>query len=104
MTFRLKLAAMIAVTSVAWSSGSAHAWHEKGHMMVAAVAWEQMTPAVRARAIELLKINPDYSKSIAGVADDLKDKTACSRIPSSGLRIHALNGPPLSTRFTASPP
>jgi hypothetical protein len=79
MTFRLKLAAMIAVAGVAWSSGSAHAWHEKGHMMVAAVAWEQMTPAVRGRAIELLKINPDYSKWIAGVADDLKDKTAFMR-------------------------
>ena len=79
MTFRLKLAAMIAVTGVAWSSGSAHAWHEKGHMMVAAVAWEQMTPAVRARAIQLLKINKDYNKWIAGVADDMKDKTAFMR-------------------------
>lgn len=79
MTLRLKLAAMIAVTGVVWSSGSAQAWHEKGHMMVAAVAWEQMTPAVRARAIQLLKINPDYNTWIAGVADDQKDKTAFMR-------------------------
>jgi len=79
MTFRLKLAVMIAVTGVAWSSGSAHAWHEQGHMMVAAVAWEQMTPAVRTRAIELFKINPDYNKWIAGVADNVKDKTAFMR-------------------------
>jgi hypothetical protein len=79
MTFRLKLAAMIAATGVACSSGRAHAWHEQGHMMVAAVAWEQMTSAVRARAIQLLKINPDYNKWISGVADDLKDKTAFMR-------------------------
>lgn len=79
MTFRLKLAAMIAVAGIAWSSGSAKAWHAAGHMMVAAVAWDQMTPTARARAIELLKLNPDYNSWIAGVADAEKDKTAFMR-------------------------
>src|ERR1041385_2191206 len=79
MTFRLKLAAMIAVAGIAWSSASANAWHAAGHMMVAAVAWDQMTPTARARAIELLKLNPDYNSWIAGVADAEKDKTAFVR-------------------------
>jgi hypothetical protein len=57
-------------------SFNAEAWHAAGHMMVAAVAWEQMTPAARARATELLKLNPDYDKWIAGVPDADKDKTA----------------------------
>lgn len=58
---------------------TASAWHEKGHMMVAAVAWEQMTPATRTRAIQLLKINPDYNTWINGVPDALKDKVAFMR-------------------------
>jgi hypothetical protein len=79
MASRSKLAALVAATGIAWSSGSAHAWHEQGHMMVAAVAWEQMTDAVRARAIQPLRINKDYDKWISGVPDNLKDKTAFMR-------------------------
>ena len=32
--------------------------------MVAAVAWEKLNPAVKKRAIELLKLNPDYETFI----------------------------------------
>jgi hypothetical protein len=36
------------------------AWDDFGHMTVAAVAWRQLTPAARARATQLLRLNPDY--------------------------------------------
>jgi len=50
------------------------AWGAAGHEAVAYVAWQQMTPAVRSRVIELLKLvptlqNPDKTKSIPGFAE-----------------------------------
>jgi S1/P1 Nuclease len=39
------------------------AWDDQGHMMVAALAWTQLSSdTLRARATTLLKLNPDYSK------------------------------------------
>jgi hypothetical protein len=35
-----------------------HAWDELGHRVVARIAWDHMTPAARARAIELLMAAP----------------------------------------------
>lgn len=40
----------------------ANAWNSIGHMAVAYVAWQQLTPATRLRAIALLKKNPFYKK------------------------------------------
>ncbi len=45
----------------------AFAWNGRGHMVVAAVAWEKMTPGARSRAIALLKLNPQFSDWIASV-------------------------------------
>lgn len=47
------------------------AWGNTGHEAVAYVAWQQMTPAARARAIELIKLvptlhNANNTKSIPG--------------------------------------
>lgn len=47
---------------------SALAWNDHGHMAVAAVAWNHMSAAARARAAELLQRNPDYPQWVAGVA------------------------------------
>ena len=39
------------------------AWDNQGHMMVAALAWKQLSSdTLRTRATVLLKLNPDYSK------------------------------------------
>ena len=54
----------------------AFAWGNFGHMEVAALAWEQMTPQARSKAGELLKFNPDYSKWTDGVADADRDRIA----------------------------
>lgn len=37
------------------------AWGSIGHMTVAYVAYEKLTPAAKARARDLLKLNPDYA-------------------------------------------
>ncbi len=57
------------------------AWGSAGHEAIAYVAWQQMTPTARARAIELLKQvptlhNADDTKTIAGYADWVADLPA----------------------------
>lgn len=37
-------------------------WGNIGHMAVAYIAYQQLTPAVRDRTNQLLKLNPDYNK------------------------------------------
>lgn len=52
-----------------------HAWGNSGHESIAYIAWQQMTPATRARAMELLKLVPtlhdpaDSTRTIPGYAD-----------------------------------
>lgn len=48
-------------------SPQARAWNERGHMLVAAVAYERLDPAVRQRVAALLRRNPDYRKWVQGV-------------------------------------
>jgi hypothetical protein len=58
------------------SPTNAYGWNDRGHMSVAGVAWRYMTPAARARAIALLRLNPDYARWIAGVAPENRDAVA----------------------------
>jgi hypothetical protein len=56
-------------------------WGNTGHEAVAYVAWQQMTPAARTRAIELIKLvptlhNADNTKSIPGYAEWVADLPA----------------------------
>jgi hypothetical protein len=44
------------------ASPRAVAWGNTGHEAVAYIAWQQMTPAARARAIELIKLVPTLTK------------------------------------------
>jgi len=53
--------------AVAGVSAPAAAWNDKGHMAVAYVAYQQLTPAVRARADQLLRLNPFYRRWLAMV-------------------------------------
>lgn len=75
---RLKIVAAV-VAALSLLPVTAQAWHAAGHMMTAAVAWEQMTPAARKRVSELLKLNKDYDDWVAGVPDADKDKMAFVR-------------------------
>ncbi len=68
----LSFSMLLIMPMVSW------AWGNTGHEAVAYVAWQQMTPAAQARAIELLKQvptlhNADNTKLIAGYAEWVAD-------------------------------
>lgn len=52
------------------------AWNGFGHMVIAAAAYEKLTPAAKARAASLLKRNPQYGDWIAGAPADQRDQVA----------------------------
>jgi len=44
----------------------ASTWWDEGHMQVAAVAYDRLTPAVREKVDFLIKLNPEYPSWVAG--------------------------------------
>lgn len=63
----------------AFFGGQASAWDLRGHMMVAAIAWDQLTPKSKARVSQLLRLNPDYSGWIDGFSSRERSKAAFTR-------------------------
>jgi hypothetical protein len=51
---------IIALLSIATR---ANAWNGFGHMTMAAIAYDRLTPAAHSRVGELLKLNPQYDES-----------------------------------------
>ena len=49
--------ALLAALAVLVMTNSAMAWDNRGHMMVAAIAYDQLTPATKARVARLLELN-----------------------------------------------
>ena len=68
--------ATLSAMALALAPTSAWAWNARGHMTVAAVAWEKMTPQARSRATVLLRLNPDYSAWIQDIPSSERDKVA----------------------------
>ncbi|WP_421932391.1 S1/P1 nuclease [Phenylobacterium sp.] len=73
--------AFVVAASLALSAAAspALAWNGRGHMVVAAIAWDQMTPAARAKASELLKLNPQYATWTASTPEPEKGHIAFLR-------------------------
>src|SRR6266481_6984794 len=59
-TLSRRVALLAVVTLATGIAAPAHAWNDAGHMAVAYVAYQQLTPATRDRVKQLLKLNPDY--------------------------------------------
>ena len=87
-----KLAILTAAALVSLASSPALAWNDQGHMMVAAIAYDQLKPKVKQRVGQLLALNKyptkgkdnaspeDHAKAVfmmaATAPDAIKDKTA----------------------------
>jgi S1/P1 Nuclease len=66
----------IAVACLVVNAGTAVAWNGFGHMTVAAIAYPLLTPAAQQKVAALLKLNPNYSQWVAGVAAADQDRVA----------------------------
>jgi hypothetical protein len=55
---------------------TAQAWNARGHMTVAGVAWQFMTPRAQQRAIQLLRRNPDYRLWVERLSPAERDRIA----------------------------
>jgi hypothetical protein len=51
------------------AASPAQAWTDTGHMIVAAIAYDLLTPTARIEADRLLQLNPDYRWWVAGESD-----------------------------------
>ncbi len=58
----LRIAGIFLVLTLCGISGAALAWNGTGHRLVAAIAWEVMTPTVRAETLRLLGQHPDHER------------------------------------------
>jgi hypothetical protein len=65
-----------ALALLALSTSTARGWWDMGHMTVAAVAYERLTPSARARAAALLRLNPNFDKWVHGVPAEEQDRAA----------------------------
>ena len=65
-TLRIVLALLIAASFAALAA-PVYAWDDFGHMAVSYLAYQKLTPATRARANALLKLNPYYDRWAAAV-------------------------------------
>lgn len=73
------LLALLLVGTLAGQVRTACAWNDFGHMTVAAVAWEQLTPASRRGVTQLLRLNPDYPRWTHEVTPSRRDQYAFVR-------------------------
>jgi len=87
----MRKAALLAAALAALAT-PAFAWNNHGHMVVAAVAWEELTPRARQRAGALLAFNPSYPEWTAGVPDADKARVAFLRAATWPDAIRAAPG------------
>src|SRR5689334_8027549 len=69
----MKIIGVIAVLGAMAFANNALAWSSHGHMVIAAVASDQLKPTARAEVLRLLKLNPDYESWISGVTENLDE-------------------------------
>ena len=62
-----KLFSVTAILGGLLSTNPVQAWNDTGHMIVAYIAYQNLTPTTRARVDELLKMNPMYDTWVKGV-------------------------------------
>lgn len=69
----LALLFALALPATAWG------WVGTGHKVIALIVWEELTPAARARATEILKQHPRYEKDLLDGLPPGSDQSAAER-------------------------
>jgi hypothetical protein len=65
----MKRRTLACAVGLAACATSAQAWHNQGHMMVAAVAWGQLSESAKCRALLLLSSDTEFSRGLDGFLD-----------------------------------
>jgi S1/P1 Nuclease len=73
------LAAALGMALAAGISSQAFGWNDRGHLTVAYVAYQQLTPATRDRVNLLLKLNPKYNDWAARVDQEVPGAAAADK-------------------------
>jgi hypothetical protein len=76
---RLLGASAAALLAAGLAAAPAAAWNDRGHMVVAAAAWQHLTVPTRNKLGRLLSHNPNYAGWIAGVAPSDRARVAFIR-------------------------
>lgn len=71
-----KTAAVFACFSLIWLARPAYAWWDSGHMLVAYIAYQKLTPETKGRVDALLRLNPQYSRWVEGVPTEKRELVA----------------------------
>jgi hypothetical protein len=74
-----KLFPVISILALLFVALPVHAWFGGGHMVVAYIAYQSLTPKIRARIDDLLMLNDMYAQWTSGVADGDKAMVAFVR-------------------------
>jgi hypothetical protein len=69
----------VAFTALVLWSTALSAWWDGGHMQIAAIAYEKLTPEAKDRVDALIKLNPDYQTWIGCFPPDQVNKLAFVR-------------------------
>jgi hypothetical protein len=62
--------AAVVVLGLLFAAAPARAWNATGHQVAAEIAWRNLTPAVRAKVLELLKQHPHFERRLAPTEPD----------------------------------
>ena len=73
------LGTLLVAVMAAFCCDRACAWNDRGHMSVAYVAYQRLTPATRDRVNVLLKLNPKYNDWAATVDKEVPGTSAADR-------------------------
>ena len=67
---------LLAACAIGCLATSASAWNDRGHMIVAAMAWRHLTPQTKAAVKSLLRHNPKYGSWVAGLPSASRPRAA----------------------------
>jgi hypothetical protein len=93
-----RVASGLLVVCVVSMAASARAWNTSGHMQVAAVAWERLSPQVRVKALGLLKAHPRFKEDfLQRMPETVQQASEATR--DKWIFVHAATWPDIAKKL-----
>jgi hypothetical protein len=81
----------------------AQAWNDKGHMVVARLAWKELTPDQRAKVLAILQKHPHYEEFLKAKRPDTIPEAEWIFMRAATWSDWVRNGPPARRRYHMGP-